>query len=213
MRRYGLYSILLMTALFSSCTNDGVTAPPLPEGLQGENSPEYAEACHTNMISIASECVIYYATHGTYPENISDLGIPYGSLTCPECQSPYIYQGNQQTFSIWCPLPSHPTHGSIVDGVTSWTQSQGGANGCRSNMRVIASQCVIFFAQHNRYPENLGELGPSITKLTCFDCGLPYVYFSYDYPPAGDGFFIGCPLPSDPNHGHIRDGIASWVEP
>lgn len=212
MRTSGKYGILLLAVLLSSCQDQGVTAPALPEGIKGEKTPDFTEACHENMCSIASECVIYYAMHGTYPGNLSDLGTPYGSLTCPQCQSPYIYQGDQQTFSIWCPLPSQPTHGGIVDGIASWPPSQGGAGPCRSNMRVIASQCVIFFASEGRYPDSLAELGLAVEKLVCFDCGLPYVYFSYDLPNSGESFFIGCPLPSEPSHGHIRDGIASWPE-
>jgi len=213
MRRYAVCCILLLTALFSSCSEQGVTAPALPNGQKDGNDPGHAEACHQNMTTIASQCVIYYAMHGTYPENLYDLGTPYGSLTCPQCQSLYIYQGDQQTFSIWCPLPSQPTHGCIVDGIVSWPPTQGGAKLCRSNMRTIASACVLFFAQHSSYPETLDELGPPFDRLTCFDCGLPYVYYSYDLPTDGDGFFVGCPLTTDPNHGHIRDGILSWVEP
>lgn len=213
MHRCLLYGILLLTALFLSCTHDDVTAPALPEGQKGGNDPGYAEACHQNMRTIASQCVIYYAMNGTYPENLCDLGTPYGSLMCPECQSLYIYLGDQNTFTIACPLPSNPTHGYIIDGIASWPPTQGGARQCRSNMRTIASACVIFFAQHSSYPETLDELGPPFDRLTCYDCGLPYVYYSYDYPPAGECFFIGCPLPSDPNHGDIRNGIASWVEP
>ena len=213
MRRYVAYGIILLTVLFTSCTNGGVTAPDLPEALQKGSDTGSTEACHQNMISISEECVIYYAVHGTYPESLTELGAPFDSLTCPGCQLPYILQGDQSTFSILCPLPSDPTHGRIVDGYLSWTQAQGGADQCRSNMRVIASQCVLFFAQHDRYPETLNELGPSIAGLTCYDCGLPYVYYSYEYSPVGTSFFIGCPLCSDPNHGHIRDGIPSWPEP
>ena len=212
MRRYVLYGILLLTALLSSCTTGGVTDPAMPEGQKDGKDPGYTEACHQNMTSIASECVIYYAMHGTYPGTLYDLGTPYGSLTCPQCQSLYIYQGDQQTFSIACPLPSHPTPGLIVDGMVSWPPPQGGARQCRSNMRTIASACVLFFAQHSSYPETLDELGPPFDRMTCYDCGLSYVFYSYDNPAAGECFFVGCPLPSEPNHGHIDNGIPSWPE-
>lgn len=211
MTRFG-FPCLLAAALFSSCSEQGITAPAIPEGPKGRNEPDFAEACHQNMITIASECIIYYALHNTYPESLYDLGTPYGSLTCPQCQSPYIYQGDQQTFFIWCPLPSQPTHGGIVDGIATWPPTQGGAEQCRSNMSVIASQCVIFFASEGRYPDSLAELGPIIGKMACYDCGLPYLYCSYGLPGSGEGFFVGCPLPSEPSHGHIRDGIASWPE-
>jgi hypothetical protein len=122
MRRCFLYGIPLLTALFLSCTNDGVTAPALPEGLQGGNDPGYTEACHKYMITIASQCVIYYAIHGIYPENLYDFHTVLGNLKCPECQSLYIYQGDQHSFSITCPLSSDPNHGHIVDGISSWVE-------------------------------------------------------------------------------------------
>jgi len=120
MHRCLLYGVLLLATLFPSCTSDGVTAPALPEGLQGGNDPDFTDTCHKNMIAIASQCVIHYAIHGTYPVNLYDIHTILGSLKCPQCQSLYIYQGDQNGFSITCPLSSDPNHGCIRDGVASW---------------------------------------------------------------------------------------------
>ncbi|MFO7625929.1 MAG: hypothetical protein R6V62_01565 [Candidatus Fermentibacteraceae bacterium] len=210
MRRYVPCGILLLAAMLSSCTNEGVTSPALPEGLKGGNDPGYTQACQTNMVTIASQCVIYYAMYGTYPGDLYDLGTPYGSLTCPQCQSLYIYQGDQNTFSIACPLPSNPTHGWIVDGLASWRP--GATVLCRSYMRSIASMCVIFFASEGRYPDSLEELPAPYSEMTCPECGLPIVLYSYDDPPECDNFMVICPKPTDPNHGKIWNGIASWPE-
>jgi hypothetical protein len=81
---------------------------------------------------------------------------------------------------------------------------------CRANMVAIAEQCVIYYAIHNTYPENLFQLSPPFSLMVCPKCGLSYTMFSFENPPGCDNFVVACPDPTDPNHGDIRNGIASW---
>lgn len=82
---------------------------------------------------------------------------------------------------------------------------------CQSNMVTIAGGCVIFFASHNRYPYSIQELGDAYAGLSCTNCDGPYIYIAYDEGPGEPAFFICCPSFCDPCHGHIRNGMASWL--
>ena len=210
MTRLSIVCVLLLVALFTGCSETGVTSPILPDhGEHANFRVDFTEACRANMRSIAGQCVIHFASHGAYPDEIQELGEPWADMVCPQCENEYLFQSAEGTFSLGCPLPSRPTHREIIDGVASWP-NPGGQEGCRSNMRVIASGCVMFFGSNNRYPENLLELGHSYAGLTCSDCGEPYVYRSLELQPGIPSFYISCPIPFLPNHGHILDGVSSW---
>lgn len=71
---------------------------------------------------------------------------------------------------------------------------------CRSQMSTLASQEVIYFAQHERYTASASELG---MDLTCPECGE-----SYTITADGDHYTIECPC----GHGSIDDGIRSWTD-
>ncbi len=164
----------------------------------------FTTECRETMRAIASACATYYAINSTYPADMEELGEPYNEMTCPECGQPYNLKGDTEHFALDCPLTPVISHGSIVDGIVSWTGEPGnGQDACRANMRTIASQCVIFFAGNDRYPESLEEIG--MGDIVCGDCGLPYEFTGEEI-----SYHLECPLPYDPNHGNIDDGVASW---
>ena len=76
-------------------------------------------------------------------------------------------------------------------------------NECRATMRTIASQMAMYMAYHNKYPKTLEEMG--MTGVVCPECGLEY-FLTAD----NETYRIECPLPSDPNHGFIDNGVPSW---
>ena len=199
--------VIVINMLLFSCTNGDVCAPAAPPGLP-DGAPDYCGECRANMVSIAEQCIIYYAANNTYPETLFQLGPSYAGLTCPECQSSYTYRGDQSSFLVGCPMPGNQCHGWIVDGFPSW--SPGGTGLCRSQMSSISSMCVIFFAGEGRYPDGVEELGPPYSLMVCPKCGMGYTLFSFENPPGCDNFVVACPDPTDPNHGDIRNGIASW---
>ncbi|MCK4671184.1 MAG: hypothetical protein KAT47_01490 [Candidatus Aegiribacteria sp.] len=97
--------------------------------LNGETSwpydpSNYLEGCRNNMISLATGCSMYYAENNRFPEVLSDLEevMENWDLECPACASIYMYETNPEgdSYTITCPLPVDPNHGSIVDGCTSW---------------------------------------------------------------------------------------------
>ncbi len=75
---------------------------------------------------------------------------------------------------------------------------------CRANMRTIASQAVIFYATNERYPNSLEELG--MAGIMCPGCGLAYCLSG-----TANEFNISCPMPLEPNHGSIDNGVPSWL--
>ena len=73
-------------------------------------------------------------------------------------------------------------------------------NACRANMRTIASQNTIYFAQHNEYTDNLNDL--DMSGVVC-PAGGSYRMTVDEYE-----FSITCPN----GHGSIDNGIASWID-
>ncbi|MCK4504538.1 MAG: hypothetical protein KAW14_02885 [Candidatus Aegiribacteria sp.] len=96
--------------------NGVVSWPPDPS--------EYLEVCRSNMMSLASGCAMYYGLYNCYPGVLSDLEEVMGNwdMECPACASIYMYETNPEgdSYTITCPLPTDPNHGSVVDGYISW---------------------------------------------------------------------------------------------
>jgi len=195
-------AVLMLTGFACTAAPDSVLSPVEP--MASSDGSRYADECHGNMYAVAMQQCIYYAVNGSFASTLEELG--FYSLTCRECNLEYLMEGDERTFSIRCPLPSDPTHGSIVDGVATWTPGpQEPVWICRANMRLICMQCVIFFAINSRYPESLEEIGMS--NFICPECGNPYVFIGSRW-----SFFIECGKPEDPNHGYILDGVPSWLQ-
>ena len=179
--------------------------------------PAWPGICHGNMTSLSSACAIFYATYNQYPEELSELGTSgiYSDWDdpCPACGELYNYSTDlYSTFTIQCPMPTDPTHGYVIDGVCSWPPDTSGCqDACRSNMMSLACGCVMFYGSENRYPVHLKELGISGVMgnwdIVCPGCGELY---SYSSDPDGQTYLLHCPLPNDPGHGFIEDGIVSW---
>lgn len=69
---------------------------------------------------------------------------------------------------------------------------------CRANLRTIASQEVVFFAENDRYTSSMEELGLGNTH--CPSGG------GYRLTADGEHISITCPE----GHGSVDDGIVSW---
>lgn len=87
----------------------------------------------------------------------------------------------------------------IVDEIENDSSSIAYENACRANMRTIASQEVIFYAEHGYYTESLHDL--SLQGVECYEHG------EYRITVDGDHVTISCPG----NHGSIADGVCSWI--
>ena len=178
----------------------------------------WPEICHSNMTCLASAMAMFYGCYNRYPEELSELGtsgiFEFWDNPCPACGEVYQYTTNSigDTYAIYCPMPTEPTHGYVIDGICYWPPDpSGGIEACRSNMRSLGSACAMFYGCENRYPVHLKELGISGVMenwdLVCPSCGELYSYHS-DSPYST--YVIQCPLPNDPCHGSIDDGIVSW---
>ena len=201
-RFYATAFILIALIAFSCTDSDDNTVSPVEPELLG-NIDSNAQACRANMRTIASQQVIYFATHDRYAATLEELGM--AGITCPECGLEYVIEATECDCSIHCPLPTEPTHGSIINGVATWGPGEAEEELCRNNMMMIANACIYFFSQNERYPDDLEELG--ITCLNCPTCGDSYIYNSSDET----SFYLGCPNLPEPGHGYIDDGVASWT--
>lgn len=209
MRRFSLTAFILLALIAFSCTeNDGNTTSPLEPELLGKSDDCEGE-CRGFMRFITMEQCIFFAENGHYASSLEELGLAW--VSCPGCDHDYILEVDLNSFSIHCPFPSFPTHGSVINGVPTWhPSSSGNQYYCHANMIVIVGQSVIFFAENDRYAADLEELG--LGYLQCPECGNPYVYYPYTDPQGYPAFYIECGMPSDPTHGYIDNGVASWVD-
>ncbi len=78
-------------------------------------------ACRANMRTIASQDAIFHAQNGNYAPNVTSLAME--GVLCPEsATASYTVTGDVDNFSITC--PDEPVlHGTIIDGVASWSDS------------------------------------------------------------------------------------------
>ena len=191
-----------------SLTNGQPGWPPDP--------PAWPSVCHGNMMTLSTACALFFGENGRYPEVLFELvheGYIDDEPECPACGDTYLYSTDGVlTYTVACPLPVDPNHGSVTDGQCSWPPDTSGCtDGCRSNMMSLASGMSMFYGCFNRYPTKLSELGTSGVMenwdIPCPGCGSIYHYWSDD---DGQTYLIQCPLPEDPGHGSILDGVVSW---
>ncbi len=84
-------------------------------------------------------------------------------------------------------------------------------NACRANMRTLASQEVIYFAQSSIYTD-LATLG--MAGVTC-PSGAPAaitVTVGAIGGVAAQSFTIACTNAAPASHGNIANGVASWID-
>jgi len=79
---------------------------------------------------------------------------------------------------------------------------------CRANMRTLASQQVIYFANNNsQYATTQVQL--DMDGVRCPGNGNAYNFTG----TTTSVFVITCPQGDpNPNHGNINNGVASWTE-
>lgn len=104
------YIACTATLSHGSITEDSTFNPPW--------EPE--KVCRGNMRAIATAESMYYAEYDCYAEGDAIFEYLGREYYCPTCNFLYLVEGNQDHYRIRCPTPTHPTHGSIVDGVFSW---------------------------------------------------------------------------------------------
>ena len=98
--------------------------PIHPGGGPGYSSPEHVKPCpecRSRMRSIATMEAMYYGTFNRYGtmQEMLEAGIgPY--MVCPGCGYDYLIELGFGTYTLTCPMPQYPSHGSIVDGIPSW---------------------------------------------------------------------------------------------
>jgi prepilin-type N-terminal cleavage/methylation domain-containing protein len=77
-------------------------------------------------------------------------------------------------------------------------------NACRANMRTLASQEVVYFANHN------STYAPDVTTLNMVGVMCPSGT-EYDLSSTTTShLYIVCDAAT--SHGHISDGVASWTD-
>ena len=93
----------------------GTENPPPPPQKSG------IEQCRSNMLSISTAQAMYYGIHNSYADSWSELW-EVGSVDslCPVCGQTYAMHAADTTYTLICPCPSEPEHGSVVDGIRSW---------------------------------------------------------------------------------------------
>jgi len=78
-------------------------------------------------------------------------------------------------------------------------------NACRANMRAIASQETIYFAQNATYTTDMTSL--QMAGVMCPSS------FAYTFTGVTTNVFnIQCPCTTPGSHGHISNGVASWID-
>jgi len=76
---------------------------------------------------------------------------------------------------------------------------------CRVNMRTIASQEVIFFAQNGHYTSDISDLG--LGDIRCPKHGAYVLTVDDIDSEEACSFTVACPG----DHGCINNGLTSWV--
>jgi len=110
-------------------------------------------------------------------------------------------------------LISTPSDGLLDPGTDSLNDSHTrgvrDAEICHGNMRAIALGVAMFYGLEGRYPDSLEELAsvdPRLPDLVCPSCSLAYEWDTDGF----EGYLLGCPLPEDPDHGYVKDGVPYW---
>ena len=80
-------------------------------------------------------------------------------------------------------------------------------NTCRANMRTIASQESIFLASKSTYTSDMDELGMAGVQCPGGD-GTDYTFTG----TSTEIFSIQCTNITPGTHGHISDGVPSWID-
>lgn len=188
---------------------------PRADGSQGcsGGSPVDAQICHENMETLGEGISMFYGMFGKYPgsmEELAEMEPGLYDLECPSCSLGYIYSHNPSRYTLTCPLPEEPNHGSLINGWPSWPPDPPQwPSVCHNNMLYMASACAMYYGQYNIYPGEIADLvaeGYFPMEPECPACGEPYNYST----DTLSTYTIECPLPEDPDHGFVRDGVGHW---
>jgi len=130
-----LFSVLV-TSLFAALTSSGCSNPagdpcdvsgdPAVLSTSGETSvPEVISdpcgLCRNHMRLIATMEAMFYAAFNRYGSIEALVEEGFGArLVCPGCRLDYDLELGFETYTLTCPMPQFPCHGSVVDGIYSW---------------------------------------------------------------------------------------------
>ena len=210
------FSILLIPFIvITSCVDTGqnVTQPVTGHSSGWHDGGSVEEICHEYLVSLGVAQSMYYGMYNEYADDIEDLQelfpFPVESIYCP-VNGEYIFSVDDESYCIACPSNVIPSHGYILNGVVSWTPDPSECfKYCQSNMRSLATACTMYYGLNNRYPEELSDL-EEVMQNWDLECPAYASIYLYETNPEGDSYTITCPLPVDPNHGSIVDGLTSW---
>ena len=183
-------------------------------GTHADKETEFCSSCGHNLMKNCPNC---------------QFSFPWFTKFCPSCgvdvenPGPSTYSGQRHEsaqHNIQPPLPPPKASSSkalwiiipaaivvfvgIIAAIAIPKFSDVGEsakqNACRANMRTLATQNTIYFAQNNEYSDNLNDLG--FAGLCCPEGG------SYRMTGDRNEYSITCPN----GHGSIDDGLASWAQ-
>jgi len=203
-------AVFVLSAMLAGCTNPAegpVFDSNQPDRLVSGDQVTIAEVtfdeCAWNLASFCDAQAMYYASHNCYAPDIESLYQLLGdTLTCPwtgECYE-VAFCGPD---SFWIPCPNYPLHPGAGPG---YYPPMKDLYTCRSQMRSIASSEAMFYGRFNRYGtmQEMIDAG-YITYMTCPGCGYDYI-IELGYKT----YTLYCPMPQQPSHGSVVDGMFSW---
>lgn len=90
-------------------------------GTGGGSPPNPVRACRSCLLSLATSEAMFYGAYNRYGtmEELVEGGFGTWS-TCPGCGLDYLFEVGIETYTITCPMPQYPLHGSVEDGMFSW---------------------------------------------------------------------------------------------
>jgi hypothetical protein len=210
-------AILVLLLIFQSCGEapQNVLEPiDAQQDMYGYDSDD-ADMCHGNMLALGEGVKQFFGKFNRYPDSLAELeeiDPALCDLACPSCSLSYLYESDgYDNYTISCPYPCEPDHGFYMNGVPFWPLDPSlWAAFCHANMRSLASACAMYYGKYNVYPSELDDLiqeGFIPFELKCPECNQPYLYSSEDLETT---YLIRCPVPVDPNHGYVEDGVCHW---
>jgi len=178
---------------------------PLDLGRDSEQ-----QQCIQNLYEICTAQSMHYAIYNVYMTSIPEVYEFMGDeLACPSCGQYYIMIGDEEEYTVSCPLTQEPNHGTYGSQNIPPNPHGSEVDVCRSNMLTLRTIESMYYGVYNCFTdswENIRESGIYTgPALTCPGCGSDYRFHA-----QGSHYCIRCPLPADPIHGSVVDAMISW---
>mgnify|MGYP006278980729 CR=1 FL=1 len=184
-------------------------SPDSPEAgnpLDLERDSEQQQ-CIQNMYEICYAQSMHYGMYNEYMTEIEQVYEYMGEvLTCPSCGQAYLLESSGERYTVTCPFPEIPNHGSYGSNNPPPNPEVPDIEECRSNMLGIATAQAIYYGYNNEYADGFYEL----CEVCVVDSICPACAQTYLLDAEEDHYRLICPCSTDPEHGSVVDGIASW---